>query len=263
MSTSFRLIRTFAVGVVMGVGVAGCGDVVTHSKQAKKAGMAELSAGNYADAAGSFTNATRQNPRDYESYYWMGVAYDRLGSYQQSMRALRTSLSTMRETLEGRNNRTFRLKVLDALAIVTSKSADRQAQVTALEDRIKGRETAEDLFLVAKIHRYGSDPDAAIEAYNRAALLDPKDYDILKEYALYLEQLGQTERAQPLLVRAYKMREDDQQVADALRRMGVVPGISLRDEGELAQPSVPKGPLPEIELTPMGNSSAGRTGPRD
>ena len=264
---SLGVVGVLLAGIVV-VGGGGCADVVTHSKQAKKQGIRELAAGNFTDAAGSFNNATRQNPRDYESHYYKGVAYDKLGSHQQAIQALRTSLSTMNETVDGRNARRFRLKVLDQLAMVIAKTADRQAQVTDLERRAAGRETAEDLFLIAKVHRYSGDPDSAIDAYKRAAHLDPKSFDIQKEYALYLEQLNQIDLAQPQLVRAHNMREDDQEIADALRRIGVVPGVSLRDEDDLSRPALPKGPLPEIELTPMGggNQTAGATGaagPRD
>lgn len=263
MITSNCAVRFLFVGALLAGIMTGCGDIVTHSKVAKKQGMRELSEGSYAEAAGSFNNATRQNPRDYESYYYMGVAYDRLGSYQQAIRALRTSLGTMQQTLGGREDTEFRAKVLDQLAIVISKSSDRQAQIQAMEDKIKGKETAEDQYLIAKSYRYSGDADAAIDAYGRAAMLDPNDFNIAKEYGLYLVELEQLDRAEPQLKKAYKMREEDKEVADALRKIGVVPGLSLRDSRDVSRTNPRKESLPQIELAPTGGSTGAANGPRD
>jgi hypothetical protein len=86
-----------------------------------------------------------------------------------------------------------------------------------------------------------------LDAYNRAALTDPKDFTIVKEYGLYLEQVGQQPRAAQQLKKAYALNANDEQVNNALRRMNVVPGPGLKDERALVKPPLPKGPLPEVE----------------
>jgi tetratricopeptide (TPR) repeat protein len=266
VTTSFRTLRTFAaLAVVAGfLATGGCAnDLLTNSKQAKRQGMRELKEGNYTDAAGSFRNATNQNPRDYESYYYLGVAYDKMGSYQQSIRALRNSLASMEFTLAGRENTAFRADVLDALARAIAKSSDRQAQVEKLEQDNKGKETAENYLLIGKVYRYSGDHDSALDAYKRAHLLDPRNFQVAKEYGLYLEQIGQVDAAQPVLVKAYQLNDKDTDVSTALARLGVVAGPSLRqDNAPRSHPT--REEMPRIDAPGGGSGApAGSTGPRD
>jgi tetratricopeptide (TPR) repeat protein len=223
---------------------AGCGDTITFATESRKQGLSLYKEGNYADAAGSFRNAVKQDPRDYRSYYYLGTSYDAMQRYQEAIGSYRSALDTMNVTLEGKNDTQFRRRVVDALAIAVSKSSDRQRQIDNIVAAGKGRETPEQFVLLGKIHRYSNDPDGAIEAYNRAALLDPKDFAVAKEYGLYLVQINQTERGETVLRRAYQMNPRDQEVLEGLRKIGVVPGPSLKDENQLAQPGIPKGPLP-------------------
>ena len=73
----------------------------------------------------------------------------------------------------------------------------------------------ESQFLLAKINRGIGDADAAIEAYSQASLTAPKDFDIAKEYGMYLLQLSQNDKARSELRRAYALNPKDQQVAEA------------------------------------------------
>jgi hypothetical protein len=72
---------------------------------------------------------------------------------------------------------------------------------------------------------------------------------------MYLERFGQKERARLPLKNAYAMNSNDQEVADALRRVGVVPGPSLKPEDQLAKPLVPIGPIPPIHFGGNSNQS--------
>jgi hypothetical protein len=83
----------------------------------------------------------------------------------------------------------------------------------------------------------------ALENYQHASLLDAQNFPVLKEYGLYLQQVGQTQRAQAALSQAYRIDNTDAQVNDSLRQMGIVPGPSLKERDELARPVLPKGPL--------------------
>ncbi|MDB5302469.1 MAG: hypothetical protein JWM97_18, partial [Phycisphaerales bacterium] len=119
---------------------------------------------------------------------------------------------------------------------------------------------AENQFILAKIGRRSGDADAAIESYSRASNMAPRDFAIAKEFGLYLDQLGQTERARKELRRAYALNSQDDEVANALRHVGVVPGPSLKDESDLARPLVPVGPLPELQLSqPQPNDNGQKT----
>jgi len=84
----------------------------------------------------------------------------------------------------------------------------------------------------------------ALDFYNRAILEDPRNFAFAKEYGLYCEQLQQTAKAQEVLRQAYGINQRDPEVVAALQRIGVVPGPSLRSKADLAQPPLPKGPLP-------------------
>src|SRR5882757_11187366 len=63
----------------------GCAEAITYAKDAHKEGMSLYEQGDYVDAVAAFSNATRQNPRDYPSYYYLGASYQAMGSYQQSI----------------------------------------------------------------------------------------------------------------------------------------------------------------------------------
>jgi tetratricopeptide (TPR) repeat protein len=233
VSKSTRGFSTFLLTVALSgslLAVTGCQESVTFADNSRKQGIKLYKDGQYADAAGSFQNAVRTDPRDYVSYYYMGVSYDAMKSYQQAIQAFRSCLDTMTMTMDGRRDKAFRMKTIDALAISIAKSDTRDIETTAIRDRANGRETGEDFFILAKIHRYSGDADAAIESYNRATLIDRDSFAITKEYGLYLEQLGQAQKAEPLLRKAYQMDAKDEDVIAALRRIGVIPGPSLLDK---------------------------------
>ncbi len=80
----------------------GCADVITYAKDARRDGLSNMREGNYVDAAGSFRNAVRQDPRDYKSYYYLGQCYDRMASTHQAIGSYRSGLDVMNVTLEGK-----------------------------------------------------------------------------------------------------------------------------------------------------------------
>jgi Tfp pilus assembly protein PilF len=224
-----RFVRFACVAVIGGAFfMGGCvggerGKQQLLQDNARKQGLKFYKDGNYVDAAGSFKNAVNKDPRDYKSYYYLGLSYDAIKSYQQAIQAFRSALDNLKWTQEGRTDEALRAGILDSLArsIANSESPDIELEAH--------KTTAEDFFVIAKVHRYGGDADSALEAYKRAALLDPSHFHIQKDYGLYLEQLGQTKQAEPVIRKAYQLNPKDPQVADALRRMGIVPGPSLLD----------------------------------
>jgi len=254
-SSSVRSLSKILFAAGLAVAVGGCADALTYSKDSREEGITKYNQGQYELAAGSFQNAVKQNPRDFESYYWLGVAYDAGKNYQQAIQAYRASLDVQELTLDGRQNKAFRRRTLDGLAIAIAKSPGRDGELQTIEQKASGRQSVEDTLLLAKIFRYSGDADSAIDAYNRAVLLDPQDPGISREAGLYFEQIGKAQVAEPLLKRAYNANPGDKQVADSLRRLGIVPGPSLKNEDEMAKPLIPRGPIPEIDLTRAGSSS--------
>jgi Tfp pilus assembly protein PilF len=242
--------------------LVGCADVVTTSKDNNDRAMALYNEGNYSDAAGAFRYAIRQNPRSYQSYYMMGNCYEQLGQHQQAIQVYRTSLDVQKVTLEGQYDTPQRVKTITALANAIAKSDTRDTETNATVAKARSAQNPEDYLLLAKIYEYRGDADSAIESYDHAVLLAPQNFDVQKEYGLYLERLGQAQRAEAPLRRAYALNASDLQVNEALRRLGIVPGPSLKRQSELNKPPLPKGPIPEVDWAQSGgNNKSGTSTP--
>jgi tetratricopeptide (TPR) repeat protein len=213
-------INALAVAALL-IGAVGCADSLIYAKDARRDGLALYNQGEYGDAAACFANATRQDPRDYRSYYDLGATYDAMHSYQQAIEAYRSCLDVMPLTLEGADNATFRRRAVDSLATSIAHSDNHQFETAALEKKCAGKALVEDQWLLAKIYRYTGDADAAVDSYNKAVLIAPTDFPLAKEAGLYDQSLGQTQRATFALKKAYAANPNDMQVNGALRQLGV------------------------------------------
>ncbi len=233
----------------LAVSQSGCAEAITYAKDARRDGLRLYQEKNFVESAAAFKNATRQDPRDYKSFYYLGCCYDQTKQYQQAITAYHSSLDAMSLTLEGKEDRGFRMNVLQGLALAIARSNASHLEIAALEQKTAGSTNVEDFHLLAKVYRYSGDPDAAVEAYNRAMLLSPRDNLVAKEYGMYLVQLNQTDKASVVLRRAYQLNPSDEQVASALRQLGVVPGPSLQENTGTIQPVMPRGPTPDWDLT--------------
>jgi tetratricopeptide (TPR) repeat protein len=253
---------------VLGLSLAltGCSDVITYADRNRDVGMQAYQEQDYTKAAGAFRSALKQDPRDYMSHYYLGLSYMELKNYQQAVVAFRSCLKTQNVTLAGQEDNATRLKAIDGLAQAIVKSDDGDQEVNRVEQAAragKGPEAARQFFILGKVYRYRMLPDMALDYYNRATIDDPKNFDYAKEYALYCEQLQQKDRAQEALKHAYTLNSKDKEVADALRRMGIVPGLSLMDKNDLAKPLLPKGPIPELDLSKMKFGGGGNANPAE
>jgi Tfp pilus assembly protein PilF len=249
MLTSFaRSIRKGLVvlGCGLVVAMSGCADIVTYSQDAQQKGMQYYNAGQYTDAAGAFNNAVKQAPGNYEARYYLASCYVQTGAYEKAIQSYRAALDSMKLTYDGQRDTAFRTKVIDGLAQAVAKSPNRHAEMAALEQSARGKSNPEDYIILAKAAQFGGDPDGAIEYYNHASVLAPNDFQVQKQYGLYLDTLGQSSATTPLR-RANALNPDDLEVASALRRHGVVPGPSLKEPHELAKPMMPNGPIPDWE----------------
>ncbi len=261
-SLSSRVLSmTFAViggGLLVGA-VAGCStkNVVTFSQSDRKEGLRLYEQGRYTDAATHFRQQVRRNPGDYRAHYYLGACYSQTGQAQQAIHAYKSSLDTQTTSLQGKEDKAFRANTIDGLATAISKSDKSDVELDALEQKARDQQSAESYFALAKIYRFRGDADSAIDSYNRAMLLAPKDFYIAKDHGLYLEQAGQRQLAEPTLKKAYALKSTDADVNAALRRIGVVPGPGLLEERDLAGPPVPKGPIP-----PMSEWRAQKSGPK-
>jgi tetratricopeptide (TPR) repeat protein len=211
------------------IGAWGCADALSYAKDARRDGMALYNEGNYTEAVAAFQNATRQDPRDYHSYYYLGSCYQAQHEYQEATEAYRSCLDVMPLSLDGKNDVPFRYRAIDSLATAISKSETHGVETVSLEQKCAGKAAVEDQWLLAKIYRYTGDADAAIDAYNKAVLIAPSHFAIAKEAGLYEQGLGQNERATFALKKAYAINQNDEQVNDGLRRLGVIVASSSSD----------------------------------
>jgi tetratricopeptide (TPR) repeat protein len=246
--TKFAL-RT-AAGAAIGASVllTGCqsSTLLSSPSDSRREGEQLYREGSYGEAAGSFKTAIRRNPRDYKSQYYLAQSYEQMGQNQQAIAAYKASLDTAKLTLEGKENKPFRLMTLDGLAGVIARTDAKDVELNLIEEKAKTGQSAENWFIVAKVYRQRGDVDSALDAYNRAALMDSKDFAIIKEYGLYLEQVGQTPKATQSLRKAYALNSSDPEVVAALRRNNIVPGPAVNSQTKLARPYLPEGPLPEV-----------------
>jgi tetratricopeptide (TPR) repeat protein len=245
-----RTILSFSLLLLAG----GCADTLTYSHDAQLQGMNLYRQGDYADAAGAFRNSVRQDPQNYEAYYWLGKSYEQLKQYQQAIAAYHSARETIGATLNGKYDTETHDNILIGLASAMAKCDQRDIETNAIQRQAESKGTADNWFVLAKVFEDRGDADSAIDAYNRAALLEPNNFLVQKHYGIFLARVGQTQRAEGPLRRAYSLNNQDEEVAAALRKIGVVPGPSLKDKDQLVQPLVPKGPLPDLNLPQTGSS---------
>jgi Tfp pilus assembly protein PilF len=148
---------------------------------------------------------------------------------------------------------------MDSLAALIGREDKHDAETNVIEQQAKQTQSANNYFLLAKIYRNRGDADSAVDAYNRAMIKNAKDFAIVKEYGLYMAQLGQRQRAEVPLRKAYALKPTDDEVNAALRNIGVVPGPALKDEKALASPAMPKGPIPPVSEWKMPNLGNGES----
>ncbi len=247
-SSRSRSIRVTLASLFMAPLLTGCSGFFTKYEDPQQVGLKLYQEKNYTEAAGAFRTAVRKDPRDYKSQYLLAVACDADNRFQEAIEAYRSSLDIMMITYDGQADTEFRLKVLDGLAKTVAKSDTHDTQLNVLEKKAKTTQKAEDFFLLAKVFRFRGDGDMALENYQHAVLLDNKNFPILKEYGLYLQRIGQAPRASMTLSQAFRVNDKDAEVNGALRQMGVVPGPSLKEKEEMAQPAIPKGPIPPMDF---------------
>jgi tetratricopeptide (TPR) repeat protein len=181
------------------------------------------------------------------SRYFLATCYEFMNRPQEAIEEYRTTLIVMSTSIEGKADTVTRQRVLIAMAAAIAKESDKTSDLAQIE-RQQPR-TQENVVMLARIYRQSGDADMALMRYEEAQQLVATDPVVAKEYGLYLEQLGQTKKADVELRLAYGLNTNDEEVAAALRRLGVVPGPSLENEDALQKPVVPLGPLPEVEFT--------------
>jgi tetratricopeptide (TPR) repeat protein len=227
-STTLHRVLLSAVAAGSLCVVFGCGtDMLTYAQDSKRAGIGQYNDGNYADAIGSFRNAVRQDPRDAESEYWLGLSFEQTQNYHEAINAYKTALDVMPEAGSARFNRQLHDKAFDRLACVIAMHDPANTEVDLVSSTASGQSSDIDYWLLGRIFRYRGDADTAIDDYHRSIQLNPDDFAVQKELGLYLVQLGQNQEASAVLRDAYRLNQYDDLVNQALRTVGMTPGPDL------------------------------------
>lgn len=261
------LVRSGAAACLLLAGAAiGCADTVTQSKTETSMGRVLLSEGEPEEAALIFANQARRSPRNYEAHYNLGESQMAAGRPQEAIRSFRTALEVMPLSLSGRDDEEYRFLIVDALSSALADHDPDGSQLSQIEVRSKGNQTLK--LLIAMTHAKAGRPDNAIESFNEAFTLDRNDPQTSKQYGLYMESIAQKDPAEYYLRRAYRLNTQDEEVAEALLRLGIIPGPALMSATELSKPPIPLGPLPEIkwnqppaQAAPEGEVEAGAAAP--
>src|SRR5688500_10383792 len=183
----------------------GCTDTLTYANKSREEGVRLYNERAYADAAGAFRNAIRQDPRDYRSHYFLGVCYDGLRQHHQAFSEYRISLEVISKMGAVFTEPECRQQVMNAYGTSLAR-AENEAELNALEKRAQSSTRGEEWFILAKAFRTRGDADRAVDCYTRAARADSKDFFIRKEFGLYLlDPLSQNQEAEYWLRQANRL----------------------------------------------------------
>ena len=231
----------------------GCTEVLTYANKSREEGVRLYNEHYYADAAGAFRNAIRQDPTDYRSQYYVGLCYDELKQHHQSFSSFRTSLDVMTQLGPNFVDPNFRQVVLDAYGASVARHDDNESEISALTKRAAGSTSGEEWFILAKAFRLRGDADRAIDAYTRAARVSGDNFHIRKEFGLYLlDPLAQNKEAEYWLRMANKLDSRDAEVNAGLAKLGVTVSAASRNREPIPRYTPP----PQATVVPAAAPSA-------
>lgn len=212
----------------------GCGsEVLTYANDAQRQGIQDMNDGKYVDAAAAFRNAIRQNPINPDSFWLLGQCDEKLSKWHEAIDAYKTGIKLMPKPGVYPHNYLLKDKMIDRLAYVIAMDDPNRQETDALVKEAKDTNSADDYRMLGRTFRYRGDADSAIDAYAHAAKLNPDDFEVRKEFGLYLQTLNMNQQAADVLREAYRLNRDDEQVNQALTKLGVVPGPALLPQDKL------------------------------
>lgn len=217
MRTSQMSARIFVAASLVAtlVGVSGC-ELTTYADDARRKGLQLYQQGAYSDAAGSFQNAVKQRATDYESFYYLGQTYEKLGQLQRAIQSYKSARDVRKETLKGIQDTYLGSKIIDSLASTIAQSADRDREIEILRQRASTNRNGEDLITIARVFKYAGDPDSALATFEEAVAKYPGEPAYAKEYGLYLGTVGLKDKARAVLTSSDRLRSDPE-VQQALK----------------------------------------------
>lgn len=252
-----NMLRVLLSGLLLaGMLAAGCTTdqpIFTNQRKARIEGATLYNRGDYENAVGAFRNAAKTDPRDYRSFCYMGLTYERLGNFQQAVQAYKSALQVMQSLIAGRDDTDFRQITMNLLAGCIAKHDDNHLEQELLakqatDMKLDSHRRGESYFLLAKVQRYRGDADSALISYYKASEIDRDDFWIQKEAGLYLLQMGKVKTAVKPVQRANEIGARDTEVIAAMRQLKLDVPPSLTEGHNGMQPMMEPRQLPAVDL---------------
>ena len=215
--------RTLLSGVLLTgtAALAGCQTSIMLRDQGQEA----LAQGNYQVAQEQFQRAIEKNATSYLTHYYLGL------SYLKARRPLDAQLAFERaRTLASSTSEKFEA-ILDGIAesLYQQKQYDNLHQFLEKSAGYYGE--TDDYLRQARYLVKTGDLDAARVAFRKAAYFAPSgDARPYLALAEFYESLNDVPRAVEALRYAYHVNPQNPEIADRLRRFGIVPGPTVAAE---------------------------------
>lgn len=218
MMTGLRMLAVFGLCTVLLC--VGCYNPPVEKFHSRKA----MDAGDYATAEQKLLGVVDHDPSDWEGHYLLGLAY--LGQKRpveaQSQLELALAVNDRSEDETP--------KILDALAQSLEQQESYDQLYAFLDAQIARYEGWEDYARKARFLAKANDIDGAALAYRQSAFFSRNETEkIYIEIATFYEGLGDYDKAIQSLKWAYYINEENASIPNRFRKLGVVPGPTLKE----------------------------------
>ena len=174
--------------------------------------------GRWSDAADAFKQATLQHPGDWEAQYHLGQCYMEMGDAQKASQSLAVA-----ESLQPTN-----IEISDAYPESLLQSGDANKLYSFLLKRAQKQQSVRDWTIFAEYTMEIDDPDSATNAINTAIAIsqgtNARPYIVAATFA---ERLGDDTLAVTRWQEAWMIDPTNENVSNALRAHGIVPGPTM------------------------------------
>lgn len=188
-------------------------------------GHAAMHLGDYEQAAGHYGRAVDKSPHDYLSQYYLGVAHLKQGQPLRAQLALERALTLRPQGSPHTDD------ILDHLAESMYQQGRYDSLHTFLDGSAKYYGRTQDYLRQADYLAKTGDVDAAKVAYRKAAYFarsgDATPYIAIADF---YDSFNDVPSAIESLRYGYYVDPDNQEVADGLRKYGIVPGPTVAIE---------------------------------
>ncbi len=212
-----KQITTTIIGsALLSITVLGCGQ--PSNTALLERGSYSMWQGRWTDAAADYKKATLQHPGDWEAQYKLGQCKMELGEPQLASQSL-----AIAEALQPNNN-----DIADLYAKSLFECGQQDKLFSFLHSRAKKQHTVQSWTRFAEYAVVLDDPDSATNAINTAiALSDGTDTGPYVLAATLAERLGDNDMAITFWQQAWVINPQDDNIANALRSHGEIPGPTM------------------------------------